>query len=450
MPARCPKAARCCCWTGLDLEAVPTEGLGPLGSDRDDRHRTTQFCLDAQDVPLRVARQFAHGTASGDVLVPARQLLVERRDAAPVLGAHRQALERLAVDHPAVADLEGLDSGQDVQLGQRDVGDPGYPDRVAELVEVDPSAAARTTGRGAEFRSDLAHVLTDLVEQLGDERSATHAGGVGLHDSQHAGRRGRADAQRRVDRTAAGAGRGHVRVGPELSVQHRSLRSLEEDVAVARERVCQDQRRILHVPREQLSRGRVLLGQTVRREDHVRTEPPQHRLDRGEELLEQQDGIPENQVHDPDAEAEGRQGVRRTDPTEGGADLVVRRLHCPFQRQVRAQDELCPTVDDQAGGAQVAGRPELLDLGDQDQRIDHHAGPDDQRLPLVECAGRDQVQDGLLVADHQGVTGVVASLEPDDDVRALGQQVDQLSLAFVAPLGADYDDVCHRVSYSAH
>ncbi len=41
--------------------------------------------------------------------------------------------------------------------------------------------------------------------------------------------------------------------------------------------------------------------------------------------------------------------------------------------------------------------------------------------------------------DHDRMTGVVAPLVARDDIRPLGQEVDDLSLAFIAPLGADND-----------
>ena len=46
----------------------------------------------------------------------------------------------------------------------------------------------------------------------------------------------------------------------------------------------------------------------------------------------------------------------------------------------------------------------------------------------------------LLAVAHDRVAGVVAALEADDDVGPLGEQVGDLALAFVAPLGADYDE----------
>ena len=65
--------------------------------------------------------------------------------------------------------------------------------------------------------------------------------------------------------------------------------------------------------------------------------------------------------------------------------------------------------------------------------VDAHLRPQNAR--------RNQPQDGLPVADDQRVAGVVAALEAHDALRVLGQPVDDLAFAFVAPLGADDDDV---------
>ena len=43
------------------------------------------------------------------------------------------------------------------------------------------------------------------------------------------------------------------------------------------------------------------------------------------------------------------------------------------------------------------------------------------------------MQDELLAVDGHRVTGVVPPLVAGDDVESLGQQVDNLSLAFVPP-----------------
>src|SRR6185436_3435240 len=57
--------------------------------------------------------------------------------------------------------------------------------------------------------------------------------------------------------------------------------------------------------------------------------------------------------------------------------------------------------------------------------------------PLVQDPRREQAELELLVADVHGVPGVRATLVAGNDGVALGQHVDDLALALVAPLGAD-------------
>ena len=70
----------------------------------------------------------------------------------------------------------------------------------------------------------------------------------------------------------------------------------------------------------------------------------------------------------------------------------------------------------------------------------HHAVADQAQRVVAQDAGRDQVQHGLLAVDDQRVAGVVAALEAHDRADLLGQQVDDLALAFIAPLGTENDD----------
>ena len=61
----------------------------------------------------------------------------------------------------------------------------------------------------------------------------------------------------------------------------------------------------------------------------------------------------------------------------------------------------------------------------------------------MEDAGRDQMEDEALLAHLDGVAGVVAAVVAGHDLDLLREQVHDLALAFVAPLGADHHDVWH-------
>jgi hypothetical protein len=73
-------------------------------------------------------------------------------------------------------------------------------------------------------------------------------------------------------------------------------------------------------------------------------------------------------------------------------------------------------------------------------RIDDHAVAEHARLAFVHDARRQQVQHERPVSDLHGMAGIVAALVADDDVESLGEQIYDLALSFIAPLGADDSD----------
>jgi len=56
------------------------------------------------------------------------------------------------------------------------------------------------------------------------------------------------------------------------------------------------------------------------------------------------------------------------------------------------------------------------------------------------------MQNVFFTAVDDGVSGVVATLTADDDIGVPGKDVDDLALAFIAPLCADLYRVCHRLA----
>ena len=91
----------------------------------------------------------------------------------------------------------------------------------------------------------------------------------------------------------------------------------------------------------------------------------------------------------------------------------------------------------------------LLELGnlvDQGLRIDHNAVADDRKLALSNDSGRQQRKFVSRAVDNQSVAGIMATLETDDDIGLFRQPVDNLTFAFVAPLGSDNHDIRHQIS----
>ena len=83
------------------------------------------------------------------------------------------------------------------------------------------------------------------------------------------------------------------------------------------------------------------------------------------------------------------------------------------------------------------------DFGQGLHRVQHHAVADDANFVVVHNAGGNQVEHELLVAHFDGVASVCAALETHDVVCVQRQKINYLGLAFVTPLGTDYNTICH-------
>ena len=82
-------------------------------------------------------------------------------------------------------------------------------------------------------------------------------------------------------------------------------------------------------------------------------------------------------------------------------------------------------------------RLEIAQLLHQHLKVHDGAGTDDALRVRVEDARRHEVELEGAVLIHDGVPRVVATLISDDHVRLLREEVGDLSLALVAPLGSD-------------
>ena len=107
-----------------------------------------------------------------------------------------------------------------------------------------------------------------------------------------------------------------------------------------------------------------------------------------------------------------------------------------------ADDE--PVADVDAGGRQ------FVNLGKQGLRVHNQTIADDARNARVQDAGRQQAEHELPAVGVHRVSCVVAALIPRDDRKVRRQQVDDLALAFVTPLGAEYRNVHNCVILPAY
>ncbi len=160
----------------------------------------------------------------------------------------------------------------------------------------------------------------------------------------------------------------------------------------------------------------------------------------GAKTVEQRIELAEvGEVADADGAAADLVLIGRTDAAAGRADLAgaARILAQGVEIAVDGQDQRAGLGQHQDFGRDLhALLADALDFGLQRPGIEHDAIADHRRR-AGDDARRQQRQLVGLAADDERVAGVVAALKADDHVGAARKPVDDLALAFVAPLRAD-------------
>ena len=75
--------------------------------------------------------------------------------------------------------------------------------------------------------------------------------------------------------------------------------------------------------------------------------------------------------------------------------------------------------------------------------IKHHTIADDRQFSAADNPRGQQRQFENFSIDYKGMTGIVTALKAGDDIRPLTEPIHDFAFSLIAPLGADYNDICH-------
>ena len=228
-----------------------------------------------------------------------------------------------------------------------------------------------------------------------------------------------------------------------VDVEEAPLRAFEEDVRTLLPELMKPLADVVDEGEDHVRRAEGLvtdriggngLGTVVALEDEI--VKVEDLLDLGAEPLGVED------VAHPDRAPRDLVLVGGADAAAGGSDRPAGPMG--FARLVEPdvvrEDERARFAQDEPFGHRDPARLHPLDLAHQSGWRQHNPVPDETDDPRVQDAGGDDVEHRLLATHDEGVPGVVSPLEADHRLRPLRQQVDDLSLALVPPLGPDDDD----------
>ena len=160
---------------------ITYNGLCTVRTNADDLNRCFEFCFQELDI---VAESLWELVLAGEVRhigLPTGEGLVDGLDA--TLDVIGEVAGEFTVYFIGGAGLDGIEAIEDIALHHDELGDTIDHDAVAQGYQVDPTAAALTTGDCTILMTEVTDALARLVAQLGGEGTGTDTGAVGLHDA---------------------------------------------------------------------------------------------------------------------------------------------------------------------------------------------------------------------------------------------------------------------------
>ena len=278
------------------------------------------------------------------------------------------------------------------------------------------------------------------------ERAFAHARRVGFHRADDF-----ADAIWRHARAgASAAGRcvtaGHVGIRAEINVEESALRALKEHLLLGLHLLGEIDDGVCEKRRDNFCRFEVFLARRFDVEwgGFHRFQNDVCFVQTRLQFLRKTHGL--EQLARPHPDARNLVRVSRPDAAPGRADLAfsLRRFLRLIERAMEWQREMRAVGDHQIlrrhDDALLA---QADDFARQRHSINDHTVADDAHDALAQNAARDQVQHVFHAIHDDRVPCVIPALRAHDDVGALREEIYYFAFAFIAPLSADEDRICH-------
>ena len=277
-----------------------------------------------------------------------------------------------------------------------------------------------------------------LVE-LGGEGARADPRRIGLDDADDSLQVTRAHTGTPADTARDRVARCHERICAVVEVEEGRLCGFEEHPLLRVQRLVHEMHRVVDQRLEPGCEIEVVAGEGVGIDGKpvVDLGKDSVLLPKNEiQLLPEDLGVQEVLDSQPDT---GRLvGVRRTDAAFGRAELVL------AQEALGHAVELLVVRHDQvrvAGQADAAAVDSLgfehVELFDQHGGVDDDAVADHRHDPRIQHAARNELELEDVAVHDDRVAGVVAALVADTERGLFGEEIGELSLALVTPLGAD-------------
>ena len=362
----------------------------------------------------------------------------------------RHVVVALPLHDVADANLDRIDPGQNVELGERERPHPVDASGVTGEHRVEPSDPPRTPGGAAELVAFFAQRIGEIAGELARKRARADSRRISLADAEHRFEIARPDAGAAEDCARDATRRGHVRVGAVIDVEHRAVGALEQHALAGVDRLADERAGVAQIREQPAARFFHRVDRFVGLDRLGLEQCFQVRVlldDVAAEFLLEKFEI--EQIFEAQSHPSHLVFVGRADSESGRADrtLAQPRLASAIDRQMIRHHHVRFVTDlEQTVVGEMAAALEVRDFAEQCDRIDDQPVADYASFAGMERAGGHQPQHKLLAADHQRVSRVVSALEAYDHIGVGRQHIDDFALALVAPLRADHGNCLHVFS----
>src|SRR5438132_5897792 len=253
-----------CQYSQFCNEIIYKNGLLTTRTGGDHANPRRGLCFQEREILASRFWQLVHLGDSLSGSLPSRHPVVNTFDPIIAAGVCRYIFGCLAVDFVTHTNGNFGQFIEDIQLCHHQPGNSVYGPCVTQQRQIEPAGAPGTPSNGPVPIAARAQQVTGRVEHFAGKRTTADAGAVRLGYTNYSVDGRRRDASSSDSAARSCAGRSHERIRAMVNVQHRSLRTLEDDGFSASQRLVQQRCRVANEGSDFCRGLRVLLIHFVR------------------------------------------------------------------------------------------------------------------------------------------------------------------------------------------
>ena len=385
-------------------------------------------------------------SASGEILGEAGEFLVNRLAALKSLKRGGEVSDNRAVGlFVCYANFECVKTCESVKLVDNERGKSVYTNSVADDNRVEPACSSGSACDSAELAALVADIVACFVVKLSGERTLAHSCGVCLCNAVDSVNCHRTYARTCANACGQGVGGGNIRVCSEVDVKESCLSTLEENGLACLLSLIGKNGNIVHILCKTLTIADIFLDSLFDVDSFAAIylcDDSIFQLANALGLFSENVGV--NEIIETETASLVLVHISGTDTSVSCTNVLAAsellgktvKSDMPGHNDVSSGVDLQVVKGNSSCGKGVYLAKEVLG-------VENYACSDKAECIFIKNTRGDKMKLVSFAAAGNGVTCIVSALCTDYNISTGSKDINYLSLALVAPLGADYD-ICRH------